>query len=161
MSESFEYNNQYTLDKAYLTECFEASVKPLPMMQAYKKALFFVVIGMALLMFTQVDKYLSSFIVVLGVIEALSVKYQRAWWVTRQLWGKSGNSDVGLTMNSEGIVIKSTYVEQHFKWPNISDIEETQTGYLFIVLNQKHYLSKSVLSSEAIDYMLSQIHADK
>ena len=116
MTTPFQFSTTFTLDKAYLTECYEQTVIPKSMVQAYKKAMIFVIIGMALLYMPDINAYIGSFWVGLGIVEALSVRFARAWWVTRQLIGKSGNNKVELSVDAEGVRIQSSFVEQQFPW---------------------------------------------
>ncbi|NMP32032.1 YcxB family protein [Thalassotalea sp. M1531] len=156
MSGPVNYSHTFKLDRALLNECFEQSMDQPVTWFNYRKALVFVFIGMALLMATEVDGYLASFIVGLGVVEALSVKYQQAWWVTRQLFGRSGNSDVTVGVDINGVHINSAYVSQSFVWQDIDEIIETKKGLLLMSKGIKHYLSASVLSDEAQQFMLAQ-----
>ena len=128
MSEPFSYSTSFTLDKAHFRECFDQSVTIDTSINAYRKALAFVVVGLLILLFTDYEPYLASFIVGLGVVEALSVKYQRAWWVTRQMLGRSSNSTINLTLDETGITTQSALVNFTLNWQDISAIEKTELG---------------------------------
>ncbi|WP_448212876.1 YcxB family protein [Colwellia sp. MEBiC06753] len=153
MSEPFSYSITFTLNKPYLTECFEQTVAAKSFFQSYQKAFAFILLGSILWFFTELNGYISSFIVALGFVEAVSVRFQKPWWVTRQLLGRSGNNDVTLHMDENGINIESPYVKQQFLWSDITDITCTEKGFVIKVQQQGHYVSASILSDLAIDFL--------
>ena len=156
MAEPFHYTTTFTLDKTYLTECFEQTLVKKSLWQAYQKAIAFCVIGLVLFSVPDVSAYWPSFLIALAVIEALSVRFGRAWWVTRQLLGKSGNNQVNLEVNAEGIALTSPFIEQTYHWQSIKQIEHTEHGLIIHLEQQRKYLSKSVLSAEAIAFIEEQ-----
>ena len=156
MTTPFQYTSTFTLDKAYLTECYEQTVVPQSMVQAYKKAMIFVIIGLALLYVPDTSAYLGSFFIGLGAVEAVSVRFARPWWVTRQLLGRSGNNAVKLTVDCDGIHIHSSFVDQQFNWQAIGQIQSTDKGIVLAVKGQRQYISAKVLTEEVIRYIREQ-----
>lgn len=157
MNKDFIYSVEYKLDKQHLNECFEQSVTAKTFGQAYGKSLAFVVVGLALLVATTLSPYLGSFIVALGIVEALSVRFQQPWWVTRQLLGKSGNNMVKISLDQDGISIESHLFNQQFLWSQVTDCLKTDKGFVLTISGTKQYISKSHLSEAAIAFMLAQV----
>ncbi|QYJ98530.1 YcxB family protein [Shewanella alkalitolerans] len=149
---SFSYSTHFTLDRAYYAECFDASVtQPAPRAE-YTKALGFLLIGLALLL-TGVNAYASWFIIALGVLEGLSIKFKRPWYLTRQMMSKAAGNEANLTLNEQGISIESLYVKQQLSWDGIDDIQETSAGFLLLAGGQKHYLSKRFLDEACCQFI--------
>lgn len=153
MSSEFSYATTFILDKAYFTECHEQSVKVDDFWQAYFKAIFFTVFGALLVLFTPINGYVAWFLFALGIVEALGVYYQKPWWVARQMLSRASKSEVTLTINDEGINSHSFYVDQTILWSDITAIEKTHLGWLFIHDKGKNYISASFLSDEAITFI--------
>lgn len=157
MTQLFNYSTHYKLDKAYLNECFEQTIVEKTFFQAYQKSFLFVAFGMFLLMATALNKYLSSFMVALGIVEALSVRFQQPWWVARQLLGRSGNSQVELSVDDNGIAINSAYLKLQYQWSEIEHLERTEKGFVLTIAGARQYISASTLSEDAIAFMLARI----
>jgi len=155
MGKETTLSTTFKLDKTLLTECFEQSMTNPLCLASYRKAIVFIIIGMMLLMFSDINGYVASFVVGLGIVEALSVRYQRAWWVTRQLLGRSGNNNVTVIFDETAIQINSEYVSQTINWQDVEAIQQTELGYLIISQGQKHYLSNRVLSA-SIEQLITE-----
>lgn len=153
MSSDFSYSTTFILDKPYFTECFEQSVKLDYSWQAYFKAIFFTLFGAILVLFTPINAYVAWFLFGLGIVEALSVYYQKPWWVTRQMLSRAAKSEVTLTINDEGIDSRSFYNEQTIYWQDISIIKNTTKGWLIIHAKGKNYISFAFLNDEANKYL--------
>ncbi|WP_147302709.1 YcxB family protein [Thalassotalea euphylliae] len=155
MADPFQYHTTFTLDKAYLTECYEQTMVQKTLLQAYKKSIAFCLLGLGLFSVPNVSAYWPSFLIALAVIEALSVRFGKAWWVTRQLLGKSGNNQINLVVDQQGLVLTSPFIEQNFTWQSIKQLEHTKLGLIVHLEQQRQYLSKQVLSAEAIAFIES------
>lgn len=153
MTQPFQYSTTYTLDKNYFTECFQDTVKREKSIKAYGKAIAFIIVGLSLLIFTSVGGYAAAFIFALGIVEALSVRFQKAWWVTRQNYSRAANSQVNLTIDETGIGIKSSYVENNWLWTDVDFITATEHGWIITVNSSRSYLSNKCLSEEARAYL--------
>lgn len=149
------------LNKAHFEECYSASVSPVISASQFYKAAALSGIGLALLLFSQTSAYLAWFLIALGVLDAVSVRYQKPWWVTRQMLSRAAGSEVLLTINSVGIHNKSHYIDQLITWSEISDVETTAHGLLIHHQQGKSYLSKSLISTAANDYIFAQVDTER
>lgn len=156
MSTPFSYSHTFVLDRPHFNECFKNSVEIDNSVVAYKKALVFSLIGVALLLATEVSGYIAYFLIGLGVVEALSVFYRQPWWVARQMLSRAANSKVNLTIDESGIHIDSFYVKSTIAWSQIDKVQQTQDGLLIFHQNTKSYLSGNCLSPQAREYLLNQ-----
>lgn len=155
MTTTFTHTYEFNLNKAHFNECYGESVNADYSLRAYFKAIVFALLGMGLVMFTPIDPYAGWFVFALGIVEALSVYYQKPWWVLRQLLSKAANSQVTLTINDKHIEIKSYYVEQLILWNEVDSVIPTSLGWLIKHNNATHYLSNSHLSAEVIQFLKS------
>ncbi len=155
MKESFSYSTTYILDKTHFNECFDESVKIDNSLKPYTKAIGFFFIGVALLL-TNTNAYASWFLVGLGVVEALNVKFNKTWWLWRQMMSKAAGNEVSLTVNEQGVITHSLYVNSKISWDDTSEIEATKQGFLIKHSGGTSYLSRSTLSSEAIAFIIEK-----
>lgn len=152
MPTPYSYSTTYILDKAHFDECYTQSVTPDPTLKPYYKGIGLVLIGIALI-FTDISLYLAYFFVGLGVIEALNVKYHKAWWLMRQMMSKAASNDVTLTIDEQGIRTQSQYVNSQILWTDIYRINETEKGFLITHKAGISYISSSCLDDSAIAYI--------
>ncbi|MCE9677871.1 YcxB family protein [Shewanella sp. AS1] len=156
MNTAFCYTTEFVLDKAYYSECFDESVNQAPGLKPYTKALIFFITGLGLLL-TQINNYASWFIIALGVLEALSIKFKRPWWLLRQSWSRASGNKATLTLDEVGIKTHSLYINSSLSWQKIDKIEETEKGFLLYINKQKQYLSKGYLDNACCDFIRSKI----
>ncbi|MCG9695834.1 YcxB family protein [Shewanella sp. Isolate11] len=156
MTAPFSYTSTFTLDKSYYSECFDESVNQVHSIKTYTKAILFGLAGCALLL-TAANNYASWFIIALGVLEALSIKFKRPWWLLRQMWSRAAGNDVTLTIDDTGIHTQSDYINTLIEWQQVYRINETDKGFLIIVAKGKNYLSKRYLDDSATDFIRSKI----
>jgi hypothetical protein len=156
----FTYSTSFTLNKAYFTECFEQTVTAKTGFQAYIKALVLFSLGIVVSALTDQYAHLSFFIVVLSVIEACSVYFQKTWWVWRQLLSRAANNEVKLVLDEQAITTSSSSHQLSINWQNVSEIITTEKGY--IICHQQNnklhrtYLSRAVLSEQADQYIVER-----
>lgn len=153
MTSEFSYSTTFILSKSYFTECFEQSAKVETFFQAYFKALFFSIFGGLLVIFTPLNPYVAWFLFALGIVEALSVRYKRAWWVTRQMLGKASKGEVTLLLNEEGIKSHSFYIDEMLPWKDITMLSHTDKGWIFHHAKGKTYISSSFLNNDAVKFL--------
>jgi hypothetical protein len=159
MSLEFTYSTTFILDKSYFTECFEQSVNVDHTWQAYFKAIFFSAFGGLLVIFTPINPYVAWFLFGIGIIEALSVYYQKPWWVTRQMLGKASKSEVTLTIDDKGINSHSFYIDDTYCWQDIVTMSSTDKGWIFQHSKGKNYISSSFLNDD-VQHFLEQKELD-
>lgn len=143
----------FNLDKAYFRECYQESRNADYSPRAYFKAAILILLGVGLVLFTDVNDYAAWFVFALGIIEVLGVKYQEPWWVTRQMLSRAAKADVELVVDNEGFHLKSHYHEQDILWKNIDEVQATDKGWLIFHEKTKYYMSNSYLSDEVIAYI--------
>lgn len=153
MSMPFLYSTQFILDKAYFLECYAETAIIKSGITAYKKAIILFLLGMFATVIAQEHKALALFIVVLSFVEALSVYFAQIWWVWRQLLSKSGNTSVELVIDEQGIATSSRVNKLAMNWLDITNIQITDVGVIFLHANARHYLSRKCLSQEAITFI--------
>jgi hypothetical protein len=153
MNTPFSYSTKYTLDKGHFSETYDESVTVDESWRKYIKSGVMAVAGLGLLYFTQVSPYLAWFVITLAGVEALSVRFHKAWWLARQMISQAANNELALTIDEEGVHSKSVYVDSQMLWKDISQIEKTQQGWLLHLAKGKTYISDCCLSDEAVEYI--------
>lgn len=153
MSSTFPYESKYLLDKPYFNECYSQSAKVDRSLKAYFKPAVLAVFGLGLIIFTTVNLYVAWFVVALAAVEAVSIRFHQAWWVTRQMLSKASGSEVTLTIDDKGVHSKSFYNQQDILWCDVKKLQETELGFVLFFDNGKSYLSKKVLSDAAQGFL--------
>ncbi|MEP5570085.1 MAG: YcxB family protein [Halioglobus sp.] len=146
------FNTQFMLSREYLAECFDQS---LPHGKNAKPSYLFPVIlfvaGSGLLVFSQQPKVAGFILIALGALELIHIRFRRAWWLARQMWGRSANSEVKLTIDSDGIQTRNPYTQSSLLWSDVERVVETDLGIILVTKSGgQQYLSKSVLSAEIL-----------
>jgi len=157
MTTPFTYTGKFTLDKVHFNECYLESSTLTRDFRSYFKSSVLMFFGLILLLFTEVNAYAAWFIVALGVLEALSVYYHKAWWVMRQMMSRASNSEVTITIDDKGVLNESFYHKGMILWSNVTEIKETKQGFVLLFENGKSYLSKRVLSVDAQAFINDKI----
>ena len=157
MTES--YHHQFVLDKSYYRECFEQSESSKSFAQLYTKALIFIVLGIVLVLFTEINDYAAWFIFSLGILEVVAQHYRKAWWVTRQMLSKEAKSTVELRIDEQKLSTKSYYHQQDILWQDVKAIKQTSLGYIISYPAGTSYLSKKHLNSWAENLILARSEA--
>lgn len=152
------YNTQFTLSRDYLAECFDQS---LPYGKNARPNYLFPTLllaaGVGLLAYTEQPKYLGVMLIGLALLELLHNRFRRAWWLARQAWGKSFNTQVKLTIDEHGIQTQNPYTQTSLLWADIERSIETDLGLILVAKQgQQQYLSKSLFSAEVINEILSR-----
>ena len=102
------------------------------------------------------NAYAAWFIVALGAVEGVSIRFRKAFWVTRQMMGKSAGSEVTLEIDEQGLSIKSFYVAQMILWQEITTLNKSPLGWVIIHSQGKSYLSDETLSTQVKTYLEQQ-----
>ncbi|PAJ72118.1 hypothetical protein CJF42_23015 [Pseudoalteromonas sp. NBT06-2] len=155
MTTEFIFSTRYVLDKTHFSECYDESVTTDTSIRAYYKSIGLVTSGV-ILIFSPIDKYLAWFILSLGVVEALSVYYNKAWWLMRQRLSKASGNTIQLMMNEEGIFVKSDFVDVKNLWTEINEIKQTKKGFLLKLNKSTNYISNRCLSEEAKHFIINK-----
>jgi len=155
MNSPFSFTSHYILDKTHFSECFDESVTIDKSPRAYYKAIGFILVGTALLL-TGTNAYASLFLVGLGALEALSVKFKKTWWLWRQMMSKAASNEVKLTIDEQGISSESIYVNSSILWSEITELTVTNRGFLIKNSKGMNYISKRSLDAAAIEFIKSK-----
>jgi hypothetical protein len=151
------YNTQFTLSRDYLAECFDQS---LPYGKNAKPKFLFsaslLALGAGALVFTEQPKFVGIILIALAVLELIHIRFRRAWWLTRQMWGESSDSEVKLTIDENGIRTQNPYTQTTLLWADVESLIETDLGLIFVAkYGGQQYLSKSLFSVELISEMVA------
>lgn len=152
------FNTQFTLSRDYLAECFDQS---LPYGKNAKPNYLFPALllaaGAGLLFFTEQPKLLGSILIALAVLELLHIRFRRAWWLTRQMWGRNANSEVKLAIDEDGIKTQNFDTQTALVWTDIERVIETDLGLILVAKSGgQQYLSKSLFSTELISEIVAR-----
>ena len=165
MNSPISFTSKFTLDKAHFNECYKESTTLELSANAFFKSGVLMLFGLTLLLFTPVNAYAAWFVIALGILEALSLYYNQPWWVLRQMLSKASNSEVTLTIDEQGVLSESFYHNGRILWQDMTFIQETRLGFVlhFTVGKStgKSYLSKSCLSNDAQQYIISKSNRSK
>ncbi|WP_350995813.1 YcxB family protein [Shewanella sp. TB7-MNA-CIBAN-0143] len=162
MSQAFSYTAEYVLDKSYFEECYLQSIHPSTSPKRFIKTAIFALVGLAILMLdtlsptsmsTKETYYLGYFFIGLAVVEFLSIRFNKTWWLWRQMMSKAAGEHVNLTIDDNGINSQSLHVNQQILWTDIYRITETDAGLLIKLQKTTTYLSKRCLDKSAIDFI--------
>lgn len=153
MSDFFSYSNHFILDKIHFTECYSESVNVDHSVSAYSKAIISILLGIVLVLVTDINPYAAWFIFALGIVEAFSIYYQKPWWITRQMFTKSAKAEVLITINEQGIKTDSFYFKYSVLWQDVMALTATELGWLVIDDKGKNYISNRCLSTQAIKFL--------
>ena len=90
-------------------------------------------------------------LIALAVLELIHIRFRRAWWLARQMWGRSANSEVTLSVDEEGVRTQNPYTQTTLLWADIERVIETDLGLILVAKQgDQQYLSKSFFSVELI-----------
>lgn len=152
------FNTQFNLSRDYLAECFDQS---LPYGKNAKPnylfpALMFVA-GAGLLFFVEQYKTAGGVFIALAVLELFHIKFRRTWWLTRQMWGRSADIEVKLTIDDERVQTETSNAQTVFLWVNLERVIETDLGLILVEKSGgQQYLSKSLFSPELINEIVAR-----
>lgn len=154
------FTSKFMLDKAHFNECYSESNTLDLSAKAFLKSGVLTLFGMIILLFTPVNAYAAWFVVALGILEALSLYYNQAWWVLRQMLSKASGSEVTLTIDEQGVLSESFYHKSRILWQDITAIAQTSLGFILHFKAGKSagksYLSKACLSTQAQQYIIAK-----
>lgn len=150
-----KHHSEYRLDRNYFSECFDESNQTPSGLIAYRKAGVLLIIAFGLSL-TNIDPYAAWFLLAMSTIEYLSVRYQRSWWIARQMLSRAAGSLIALTLDDSGISTTSQLSQQHTSWAEVANIEETERGFIITSPKGRSYLSKNSLTAGALHCLKRQ-----
>jgi hypothetical protein len=157
MTDPFSYSTTFVLDKAHFNECFSNCVVVKHPLVTYYKAIAFLLVGILLVKFSEINAYIAYFVIGLGFIEAISNYYKQPWWVTRQMLSRTANSEVSLTLDETGIHSRTANLDTVILWQDISEVNSTDNGLLLVHTKGKNYISNSCLTQQAKTFLSAKV----
>lgn len=146
------FNTQFTLSRSYLAECYDQSLahgknaKPNYVLPALMCA-----VGAGLLYFSGESRLVGSILIAWSVLELIHIRFRRAWWLARQMWGKSADTEVKLTINNDGIQTQNPYTQTALLWSDVVRVIDTDLGLILVAKSgSQQYLSKSLFNEDLI-----------
>lgn len=156
-----QFTTYFILNREHFTECFEQSAlitAPKKIRVKFISALL--VFGFLIMIMTDQSVAVGLFFIALAFVEFFSFKYQKAWWLSRQMWSKNSGNKITLSIDDNAIKIESLYQNQSFAWQEIHTVIETPKGLLLkFKEGGQRYLSKSSLNDDVITFILSKCKA--
>lgn len=151
-------NIQFNLTRDYLAESFDQS---LPHGKNARPNFLFPALmlaaGVGLLFFTEQPMIAGSMLIALAALELLHIRFRRAWWLTRQMWGRSKDSDVELTIDEDGIQTQNSHAQTTLLWVDIERVIETDVGLILVTKSGgQQYLSKSLFTAEWVTEIVAR-----
>lgn len=153
VTKPFHYSTTYKLDKSHFSETYDESSTIGHSKSDYYKSITILLLGAITLFFTTINPYIAWFFVAWGMLEALSIRFHKPWWLARQMISQSANSELTLTIDEGGVKVKSFYVDSAIGWDDLTDIKATQKGWLLHHKNGRTYLSNRCLSEAAKQFI--------
>lgn len=149
MPKPFNYQTTFILDKSHFSECYDESVQTQPFTTLYRKGALLLAVGAGLVLFSELNPYAAWFIFSLGVLEIISNRYKKAWWVARQMLSKVAKAEVSLQINDDGLHISSFYHDNKMLFSDIELLTPTENGWLITHNAIRHYISNRCLNEPA------------
>ncbi|ARN75215.1 YcxB family protein [Oceanicoccus sagamiensis] len=149
-------SSYYVLNREYFSECYDQSAKTDTGLKAYRKALFFFIVA-GIFFMQALEAYVAWFLLCLGFVELLSVRYKRSWWIARQMFSRAAGSKVTVQIDDQGIFIHSPHKQQRMLWETINQIKATEKGFLIELNGSTSYLSRIGLDKKALDKLTEKV----
>ncbi|MGH1372090.1 MAG: YcxB family protein [Cellvibrionaceae bacterium] len=146
---SDDENNYYILNREYFSECFDQTADTAPNPKRYLLAVMLAIFA-AVLFIAETDVYIAWFMVCLSIVELLSIRYKRAWWITRQMLSRAAGSKVTIHIDAQGISTHSSHHQLSMPWSEITNIKATEKGFLVSHGSGNRYVSNSGLDEDAV-----------
>lgn len=118
----------------------------------------FVFLGMGLYIYTNGKTVMPIALVVIGVLELLSNRIKKYFWLRRHSKSKLLNAEVKLEVTEAGIDSSGPFSNGHFEWEGIEKTIRTPKGIL--VWPQKGmywYLPESIAGKQTIDFIQAKV----
>jgi len=149
MTTPFYYSTTYVLDKRHFSETFEQSMPKTPDKSAYYKSIGLALLGFIIIYLTKAASYAGWFVIILAIVDACSVYFNKSWWLARQMISQAANTQLTLTIDEMSISSESHSVKSKILWMDVTHIVATDKGWLLHHSAGKTYLSSGCLSDQA------------
>ncbi|MGB1263265.1 MAG: YcxB family protein [Cognaticolwellia sp.] len=161
MTQAFNYQTSFILDKSHFSECYDESAQAKTFTMLYSKALILLLVGAGLVLFSELNQYAAWFIFSLGVLELVSNRYRKAWWLARQMLSKAAKAEVKLTIDEQRIQISSFYNDTQLLFSKIDCLTATENGWLITQNGIRHYISNRCLSAGAKHFLFEKSNEER
>lgn len=154
------FETEFILNRQHLEECYDQSLpftkKRTP---RFKIMTFLIIAAVLILLLGEQQNTLAFFLLALALLELISFRYRRAWWLTRQIWSRNSGNRIKLIIDDKGIETQSLHNNNQLLWSDIAKVDETEKG-LMLTLNKggSNYLSKAKLNEQVIAFIKQQVH---
>lgn len=145
-----DHSSHYILNRAYFTECFDESANSPTGLKIYSKAIL-LILGSCIFFVIDIEVYVAWFLLALGGVELLSIRFRRSWWIARQMLSRASGSKVSIRIDDQGIFTDNTYHQKSILWKDIAAIKSTEKGFIVTHNQGTSYLSKSGLDKDFLD----------
>ena len=145
----------YFLNREYFSECFDESTSNASNTNTYIKATFLIIVA-GVLFVMEFEAYIAWFLLCLGGVELLSIRYKRSWWINRQMLSRAAGNKVNLRIDDQGIFTDTPNNQQSLLWKDITQIRCTEKGFVVIHNNGSSYLSRCGLDKYALALLVAK-----
>lgn len=153
-----DQSSHYILNREYFTECFNESSVTTNSLKKYSKAIILVILA-CVFFAAEFEVYLTWFLLALGGVELLSIRYKRSWWVARQMLSRRAGSRVNIRIDDQGIYSDSAHHQQSILWNDIDELKTTEKGFIIIHKGGTNYLSRKGLDKDYLDLVTEKSSA--
>lgn len=152
------FESEFILNRQHLEECYDQSLPFTKNRTPRLKLMTFLVIAAVLiLLLGEQHNILAFFLLALALLEQISFRYRRAWWLTRQVWSRNSGNTIKLIIDDKGIETQSLYNNAQLLWSDVSKVDDTEKGLMLTLKNGGfNYLSKSNLNDLVIGFIKQQ-----
>ena len=154
-----DQSSYYILNREYFTECFDESVDTTISLKTYRTVILLVVLA-SVFFALESDAHIAWFLLALGAVELLSIRYKRGWWVARQMLSRRAGSRVNIRIDDQGIYSDSSHHQQSILWNDIDELKATEKGFIVIHKGGTNYLSRKGLDKNYLDLLAEKSSAN-
>jgi hypothetical protein len=154
------YSSDYILNREYFSECFDESTNTTISLKTYRQAILLIIMT-SVFFVLKIGGYVAWFLLCLSILELLSIRYKRSWWIARQMFSRSAGNKVNLRINDQGIFTDSTYSKKGMLWNDITEIKNTEKGFLITHFSGTSYLSRSGLDEDILALLTAKTNGPK
>jgi len=143
------HTSYYILNREYFSECFDESANTATSLKTYRQPILFIIVA-GVFFVMEIEAYVVWFFLCLSVVELLSIRYKRSWWITRQMLSRAAGSKVNIRIDDQGIFTDSAYHQQGILWNDITELKNTEKGFVVIHNSGTSYVSRSGLDEDVL-----------
>tara|TARA_R110002072_G_scaffold31735_18_gene97686 strand:+ start:9542 stop:10075 length:534 start_codon:yes stop_codon:yes gene_type:complete len=152
------FTTQFNLTREYLAETYDQS---LPHGKSASPNYWFPAVtfgaGAGLLFLADQPAMAGIILLSMAALELLHIRFRRAWWLARQMFGRGADSDVILTIDEDGIQTQNPTTKTALLWVDVERVIETELGLILVARSGvQQYLSKSLFSTELVQEIVAK-----